>query len=38
MERELEQAGYVQVQSFDTHPEQYFQVWRPATPWEGQQH
>jgi len=37
MQRELEQAGYVQVQSFDTHPEQDFQVWRPATPWEQQQ-
>jgi len=34
MQRELEQAGYVQVQSFDTHPEQDFQVWRPGTPWE----
>ncbi len=37
MESELRRAGYVQVQSFDTHPEQDFQVWRPATPWEGQQ-
>jgi len=37
MQRELEQAGYVQVQSFDTHPEQDFQVWRPATPWERKQ-
>ncbi len=36
MENELEQAGYVLVQSFDTHPEQYFQVWRPASPWEKQ--
>jgi len=34
MESEMKQAGYVLVQSFDTHPEQDFQVWRPATPWE----
>ena len=37
MQRELQEAGYVEVQSFDTHAEQDFQVWRPATPWEKQQ-
>ena len=37
MRRELQEAGYVEVQSFDTHAEQDFQVWRPATPWEKQQ-
>jgi SAM-dependent methyltransferase len=31
---EMKQAGYVLVESFATHPEQDFQVWRPATPWE----
>jgi len=33
MESEMKQAGYVLVESFDTHVEQDFQVWRPATPW-----
>jgi SAM-dependent methyltransferase len=37
MEQELKQAGYVLVQSYDTHPEQDFQVWRPTTPWEKEQ-
>jgi SAM-dependent methyltransferase len=36
MENEMKQAGYVLVESFATHPEQDFQVWRPATPWEEQ--
>ena len=30
----MQQAGYVRVQRFDTHPEQDFEVWRPRTPWE----
>jgi SAM-dependent methyltransferase len=34
MESEMQQAGYVLVESFDTHPEQDFQIWRPTTPWE----
>ena len=34
MEHELQLAGYVRVESFDLLPEQDFQVWRPATPWE----
>jgi len=34
MVSEMEQAGYVLVESFDTHPEQDFQIWRPITPWE----
>ncbi|MBK7642741.1 MAG: class I SAM-dependent methyltransferase [Planctomycetes bacterium] len=34
MESEMQQAGYVLVQSYDTHPEQDFQVWRPTAPWE----
>jgi SAM-dependent methyltransferase len=37
MEQEMKQAGYVLVQSYDTHPEQDFQVWRPTTPWEKEQ-
>jgi ubiquinone/menaquinone biosynthesis C-methylase UbiE len=34
MEQELKQAGYALVESFDLLPDQDFQVWRPATPWE----
>lgn len=34
MEREMREAGYVLVQSFDTHPDHDFQIWRPMTPWE----
>jgi len=34
MENEMKRAGYVLVESFDLLPEQDFQVWRPATPWE----
>jgi SAM-dependent methyltransferase len=38
MESEMVQAGYVLVESFDTHPEQDFQIWRPITPWEKERH
>jgi SAM-dependent methyltransferase len=38
MASEMKQAGYLLVESFDTHAEQDFQVWRPATPWEKEQH
>jgi len=38
MQQEMQQAGYVLLESFDTHPDQDFQVWRPKTPWEKEQH
>lgn len=38
MTEEMKQAGYVLVESFDTHPEHDFQVWRPMTPWEKEEH
>ena len=34
MEREMREAGYVLVQTFDTHSDHDFQVWRAMTPWE----
>jgi SAM-dependent methyltransferase len=37
MADEMKQAGYVLLETFDTHPEQDFQVWRPKTPWEKEQ-
>jgi SAM-dependent methyltransferase len=37
MADEMKQAGYVLLETFDTHPEQDFQVWRPETPWEKEQ-
>jgi ubiquinone/menaquinone biosynthesis C-methylase UbiE len=34
LERTLSEAGYVRVESFDTHPYHDFEVWRVEQPWE----
>lgn len=34
MEGELIGAGWRRVESFDTHPNHVFEVWRPVKPWE----
>jgi hypothetical protein len=34
MKQELIEAGWKQVEKFDTHPFHDFEIWRPVQPWE----
>jgi SAM-dependent methyltransferase len=34
MDQEMEEAGYVLIDRFDTHPHHDFELWRPRMPWE----